>query len=227
MNQKKPDLTKYLAVATDYDGTIAKDGRVKRSTRSAMAELRKSGKKIILVTGRRIISLLKVFDPLTEFDLIVAENGAVIYHPHSEKSQLLAQKPSQDFIDILTAKQVNPLTVGEVVVATWKPHHKTVTETIKTMNLPLEIILNKRAVMILPAGVNKASGLKVAIEQLNLSLENIIGIGDAENDLDLLNISSFGIAVANALPIVKQQADWVTSKKRGDGVKEAIDLMIN
>ncbi|MGF1489168.1 MAG: HAD family hydrolase [Prochloraceae cyanobacterium] len=226
MNQIKPDLSKYLALATDYDGTIAKDGRVKLSTRSAISSLRNSGKKIILVTGRRIVSLSKVFDNLKEFDLIVAENGAVIYDPNTGKSQLLAQKPPQDFIATLEAKQVTPLTVGEVVVATWKPHDRTVTRVIQAMNLPLEIILNKKAVMVLPKKINKASGLKIAIDRLNLAPENIVGIGDAENDLDLLNISGFGIAVANALPILKQQADWVTTKSRGEGVEEAISLML-
>lgn len=151
MNQKKPDLTKYLALATDYDGTIAKDGKVKRSTREAISRLRQSGKKTILVTGRRIISLLKVFEDSREFDLIVAENGAVIYNPHTQKTRLLAEKPAQDFIDTLKAKRVTPLTVGEVIVATWKPHDRTVTEVIKAMNLSLEIILNKKAVMILPS----------------------------------------------------------------------------
>lgn len=226
LSPEKNSINNYLALATDYDGTLAKDGRVKQSTWSAISRLHQSGKKIILVTGRRISSLYKVCDRLTEFDLIVAENGAVIYNPNTKKSQLLAEKPPQDFIDTLAAKQVNPLTVGEVIVATWKPHNKTVTEAIQAMNLPLQIILNKKAVMILPRGVNKATGLKVAIAQLNLSPENIIGIGDAENDLDLLNISGFGIAVANALPILKQQADWVTTGERGDGVEEAIALMI-
>ena len=217
---------KYLALATDYDGTIAKDGRVKQSTWSAISKLRQSGKKIILVTGRRITSLFKVCDRLTEFDLIVAENGAVIYNPSTQKSQLLGQKPPQDFIDTLKAKQVKPLTVGEVIVATWKPHDNTVTKVIKAKNLSLEIIFNKKAVMILPTGVNKASGLKTALYQLNLSPDNIIGIGDAENDLDLLNISGFGIAVANALPILKQQADWVTTGERGNGVEQAIEWML-
>ncbi len=226
MNQNKPNLNQYLALATDYDGTIAKDGRVKQTTRAAIANLRQSGKKVILVTGRRIISLKRVYDRLADFDLIVAENGAVIYNPQTEKSQLLGQKPPQDFIDFLNNKGVNPLTVGEVVVATWKPHHNSAIEVIKTMNLPLEIILNKKAVMILPAGVNKASGLKTAIAELNLSLESVIGIGDAENDLDLLRISGFGIAVANALPILKQQADWIARGERGEGVEQAIEMML-
>ena len=227
MTQKQPNLTKYLALATDYDGTIAKDGKVKLSTWSAISKLRRSGKKIILVTGRRIISLNRVCNRLTEFDLIVAENGAVIYNPQTQKSQLLGQQPERDFIDTLKDKGVNPLTVGEIIIATWKPHHNTVIEVIQAMNLPLEIILNKKAVMILPTGVNKASGLKTAIASLNLSLENIIGIGDAENDIDLLNISGFGISVANGLPILKQQADWITQGERGEGVEEAIDRMVN
>ena len=44
------------------------------------------------------------------------------------------------------------------------------------------MIFNKGAVMILPSGVNKATGLAAALEELGLSPHNVVGVGDAEND---------------------------------------------
>ena len=55
-------------------------------------------------------------------------------------------------------------------------------EAIRDLGLELQIIFNKGAVMVLPAGVNKASGLAVALARLGLSPHNVVGVGDAEND---------------------------------------------
>ena len=43
---------RYIAIATDYDNTLAVDGRVERETIAALERLIQSGRKIILVTGR-------------------------------------------------------------------------------------------------------------------------------------------------------------------------------
>ncbi len=213
----------YLAIATDYDGTIAENGRVKASTWGALSLWRQSGKKLILVTGRILDDLLRVCDRIEEFDLIVAENGAIIYCPLKKEVKLLAKPPNEVFIENLKKRGVDPVLVGQVIVATWQPHQQIVTEVIQEMDLSLEVILNKRAVMVLPAGVNKASGMEIAIEQLNISPDRIIAVGDAENDIDLLKLSGLGVAVGNATPELKKLADWVTQGERGKGVEELIE----
>ena len=68
------------------------------------------------------------------------------------------------------------------IVATWEPHETVVLEAIHELGLELQIIFNKGAVMVLPSGVNKATGLAAALEELRLSAHNVVGIGDAEND---------------------------------------------
>ncbi|MBE9166815.1 HAD family phosphatase [Pleurocapsales cyanobacterium LEGE 06147] len=215
----------YLALASDYDGTLATDGEVDEATLNALIRLRQSGKKLILVTGRRISSLVEIFKPIDIFDRVVAENGALLYYPKSQQSQLLCEPPSVEFVDTLKNRGVEPLSMGEAIVATWEPHEATVRKTIGEMNLPLQIIANKRAIMVLPVGINKASGVKVAMKELNLPSERVVGVGDAENDLDLLHCCGLGVAVGNALPEVKAKADWVTKGARGLGVQEAIERL--
>ena len=61
------------------------------------------------------------------------------------------------------------MSTGRVIVATWEPHETIVLETIRDLGLELQVIFNKGAVMVLPAGVNKATGLAAALEQLGLS----------------------------------------------------------
>ena len=104
--------------------------------------------------------------------------------------------------------------VGDVIVATWEPHETTVLQTIHDLGLELQIIFNKGAVMILPTGVNKATGLRAALTKLGISHHNTVGIGDAENDEAFLKLCEASAAVDNALDVVKKQVDIVT---RGPG----------
>jgi hypothetical protein len=80
--------------------------------------------------------------------------------------------------------------------------------------------------MVLPSGVNKKSGLQAALRDLCLSAHNVVGIGDAENDHAFLAACECGVAVANALPSVKERADLVTSSRHGAGVAELIDILV-
>ncbi|MEH2262773.1 HAD family hydrolase [Nostoc sp.] len=126
----------------------------------------------------------------------------------------------------LRERQVNSLSVGRVIVATWHPQETIVLETICQMGLELQVILNKGAVMVLPSGINKATGLAAALDEMQLSPENVVGIGDAENDHDFLNICGYSVAVANALPTLKERVDFVTNGSRGNGVIELIEKLI-
>ena len=170
---------------------------------------------------------MQVFPYIDLFERAVVENGALLYRPASGEEKLLGAPPSEVLIQTLQGRGVNPLSVGRVITAAWEPHAKIVNQTIRELGLPLEVILNKRAVMVLPKGVNKASGLRIALDELGLSPEKVVGVGDAENDLDLLNLCGYGVAVANALPMLKNCADFVTVGERGAGVCELIDKLMD
>ena len=118
------------------------------------------------------------------------------------------------------------MSVGEVIVATWHPHEAAVLESIRRLGLDLQVIFNKDAVMVLPAGVNKMSGLAHALAELKLSRHNVLGVGDAENDLAFLRCCECSVAVANAIPAVKDKVDLVTEGARGRGVAELIDRVL-
>ncbi|TIT33146.1 MAG: HAD family phosphatase, partial [Mesorhizobium sp.] len=73
----------FIALATDYDGTLAHEGIVAEKTVAALERVKKSGRKLILVTGRELPDLKRVFPEIGLFDKVVAENGALIYTPAS------------------------------------------------------------------------------------------------------------------------------------------------
>lgn len=217
---------RFHALATDYDGTIAHDGGVDGPTLAALERVRKSGRKLILVSGRELPDLNTVFDRLDLFDLAVLENGAIIYNPQTKETRVLAEPPPPKFAAELKKRGVKPVSVGHVIVATFQPHQDIVFKTIHDLGLELQVIFNKDAVMVLPSGVNKATGLTAALEELGLSPHNAVGVGDAENDHAFLRLCECSAAVDNALPAVKETADVVTPSKRGAGVAELIDLLL-
>jgi HAD superfamily hydrolase (TIGR01484 family) len=218
---------RLFVIATDYDGTLATNGRVGESTSAALRKLKRAGCKLLLVTGRQLEDLVSTFDESELFDLLVLENGALIYNPATKQRRLLCEPPPQNFAEALRAAGVKRLGCGEAIVATWHPYEEVVLETIRHQGLDLQVIFNKDAVMVLPAGVNKASGLATALEELAISPRNVIAVGDAENDLAFLKISEFGVAVANALPAVKDAADYVTSRDHGGGVEELVERILS
>lgn len=216
----------FIALATDYDGTLAHDGIVARKTLAALERFKKSGRKLVLVTGRELPDLKRVFSEVSLFDKVVAENGALIYTPASEDERVIAPSPEPKFVARLKKRGVKPLSVGQSIVATWEPHQATVLEVIKNLGLELEIIFNKGAVMILPSGINKATGLAAALQDLRLSPHNVVGVGDAENDHAFLQACGCSVVVDNAIPAVKDNANLVMRGARGKGVEELIDKMI-
>jgi hydroxymethylpyrimidine pyrophosphatase-like HAD family hydrolase len=217
---------RYLALACDYDGTLAKDGVVDRPTVEALERLRASGRKLILVTGREKEDLGRVFQSLELFDLIVAENGALVFQPTGKDETVLGAPPPARFVHRLQKAGVEPLSVGRVIVATSRPHEKAVLQVIQELGLEMHVIFNKGSVMVLPAGVNKASGLALALAKLHLSPHNVVGVGDAENDHSFLAACECGVAVANAIPMLKKAADFTTHHDHGAGVVELIDELI-
>jgi hydroxymethylpyrimidine pyrophosphatase-like HAD family hydrolase len=216
----------YHVLAVDYDGTIATDGHVDDATVEALRRVKKSGRKLVLVTGRVLPTLLEVFPHVGLFDLIVAENGALVFDPATQEKILLASPPPQEFMNILSERGVPPLEIGHVIVATWTPHETVVFEAIRDLALELQIIFNKGAVMVLPSGINKAAGLAAALEKLGLSPHNAVGVGDAENDQAFLELCGVSAAVSNALDSVKQLADWQLTQARGAGVVEVIEQLL-
>lgn len=217
---------RYLTLVADYDGTLAADNRMAEATADALRRLKVSGRRAIMVTGRRLDELLKVCAYPALFDLIVAENGAVIYDPATCRETVLANPPSKAFLQALRTRRITPLEIGEVIVATVESQRSAVQEVLWELGLEHQIIGNRGSVMVLPPGVNKASGLAVALRKLGLSRHEAVGIGDAENDHSFLESCECAAAVANAVPSLAANVDLVTSGENGRGVCELIDELI-
>ena len=240
----------YTVLASDYDGTLAKDGAVDDSTLYALERWRQAGRQLVLITGRKFEDLLQVCPCLPLFNWVVAENGAMLYEPATQREKLLGDRPSESFIQQLRERvhaaaaaqqervavsdemqqvqtQYSLVSHGRIIVSTWEPHSTEAKALIEELGLDIQIILNKGAVMLLPTGVDKAAGIQAVARELETPLDAFVGVGDAENDLPFLQCCGYSVAVANALPDVKTQVSAVTQAERGAGVTELIEQLLS
>lgn len=216
---------RFRAIACDYDGTLANDGRVVAETIEVLKRCRASGRSLLLITGRSLDNLRTVFSDLSLFDLVVAENGALLFDPALGSEEPLCAAPPATFLTQLREQGV-PFTVGKQVVATIRPYEIDVLQLVKEMNLGLDVAFNRESVMVLPSGVDKGTGLTAALAGLGVAPAEVVGIGDAENDLPFLRLCGFSVAVANAIESLKTEVDVVTSAAYGAGVTEIIDGVV-
>lgn len=216
----------YFALACDFDQTLAEMGVVSKNTLAALERLLASGRKVVLVTGRRLDDLQRIFPQLSLFERVVAENGAVLFRPQTGETKLLAEAPPQVFIDALHQRGVSPFSTGLVIVASEQPEDAKILAVIRELGLELQVIYNKGAVMVLPSGANKGTGLLAALSEMCISHHNVVAIGDAENDHALLNTCECGIAVSNAIQTLRERADFTSSAPDGKGVQEIIDRLL-
>jgi hydroxymethylpyrimidine pyrophosphatase-like HAD family hydrolase len=217
---------RYLALAIDYDGTLATRGQVPDEVLPWLQRLNDSGRKLILVTGRELADLGKVFPHLAFFARVVAENGAILYDPAKNTEQALGKPAPAELIEALRRRKVEPLRVGRVLLATIENQRAKILEAIRDLGVEYQLVFNKGSLMVLPSGVNKRSGLSAALRELRLSEHNVVGVGDAENDHALLAACECAVAVANALPSIKKRADLVTRGGPGQGVVEVIEALL-
>ena len=212
---------RYTALALDYDGTIAKDGVVAPHVLAGLEALKASGRRLLLVTGRELEELLGIFPAIGLFDRVVAENGALLYRPATGERVELGEPPPHALIEALKASGI-PLAVGHTILATVRPHETVVLEAIARLGLEQQVIFNKGAVMVLPPGCNKASGLKTALGELRLSPRNVVAGGDGENDHAMLEMAEYAVATANGIQTLKDAADYVTTATHGEGILEVV-----
>ena len=203
---------KFGVLALDYDGTIARDGVLDPEVRSAIADVRKRGISVVIVTGRILAELEQVAGDLHFVDAVVGENGAVMWFANGHTRQL-SYSTSTQFLQELRRRGLD-FKAGQCVVELDAAAAPQVLAVIRELELPLVQLFNRGRLMVLPQAVSKGAGLREALATLRLSVHNAIGIGDAENDHDLLASCELGVAVSWGSHLLQEAADEVL---QGDG----------
>jgi hydroxymethylpyrimidine pyrophosphatase-like HAD family hydrolase len=213
---------KLVALALDFDGTIAIDGVLDPAVRRAIAAARQHGIVVVLATGRRLADLQRAAGDLTCFDAVVAENGAVLHFPASGRHVVIGHPPSQLFVDHLRRRGVE-VEVGETVIETGAGSACAALDVLRRLEQPLVLAFNRGRLMVLPQAVSKSTGLRRALTALRVSIHNAVGIGDAENDHDLLDACEVGVAVGWGSPALRAVADEIIQGSGPASVAAYID----
>jgi hydroxymethylpyrimidine pyrophosphatase-like HAD family hydrolase len=210
-------------LAVDYDGTVAAHGRLEPATTRALTRVRESGRKVVLVSGRLLPDLRSVCpDVDLIFDAIVAENGALVHSPARRETRLLGDAPEPSLVEALKRQGVR-FDLGASIVATDEAFAERALTAIREAGVERSLVFNKGSLMLLPGGVTKGTGLLAALAAMELSPHNVVAVGDAENDHAFLALAECAVAVADAIPALKERADYVTRAKSGHGVIELIE----
>lgn len=201
------------ALALDYDRTLTtQDLRPVPRALEALADARSRGLKVIVVSGRDLPYLEKHLGPYA--DALVAENGAL--WKLTEGGDATRTHPTlSDIRKALEGLDVEA-EFGEVLASVDIAHHDRLAEHLRGQEW--DLIKNRDRVMVLPRGVDKAVGLLAALRALGIDPRQAAAAGDGENDVPLLRAVGLGLAVENAVPELKQEADEVLPLPGGDGI---------
>jgi hydroxymethylpyrimidine pyrophosphatase-like HAD family hydrolase len=215
---------KLSVLALDYDGTTARHDSMGPLVREAIAAARARGIAVLLVTGRILDELRRVAGDLSFVDGVVAENGAVLHIPARGHTTTLAPPLPSGFVDELRRRSI-PHQRGQCLVDTDANEAPTLLDLIRTLQLPLVLIFNAGRVMTMPQGVSKATGLRIMLDTLRRSSHNMVAIGDAENDHELLRLAEVGAAVEWGSPALRAAADTVVAGSGPRGVAEYVQTL--
>ncbi len=195
-------------LAVDFDGTIAFGDTLHPDAAEAIRAARAAGVIVILATGRILSDLDSLLPRNSPFDVIVAENGAVLRFPGQPTAVLLGRSPDPRFLAGLTHRGIHHRS-GDCVVEADAAAAPGVLDAIREHDLPLGITFNRGRLMALPLGVTKGSGLSEALWRLRASGHSALAIGDGENDHPLFDACEFGAAVEWGSDTLKQAAEVV------------------
>jgi hydroxymethylpyrimidine pyrophosphatase-like HAD family hydrolase len=209
------------ALACDFDGTIASDDRIRPAAHAALERARRAGLRLVLVSGRTFFELTRVCDCLELFDVVVAENGGVLYYPGPAVLSDQGPPPPARLLAELDRRGVQ-YEVGRVIVGTSRSDEPDVRAALDATGITRAIAYNRAFLMLLPEGLDKASGVQGALRTLGLSFHDVVAFGDAENDLPLFEACGWSACPASAEAALREAADWVFPGEDGDSVAAAI-----
>lgn len=214
-------LLRPRALACDFDGTLASADAIAGPVKEALHAARRSGIRLILITGRTFFDLTRVCDCLELFEVVVAENGAVLYWPTSGALRCNAPPPPEALRRELDRRGV-AYQLGHVVVGATRGDEPAIRAALAASGVSLEIVYNRGFLMLLPTGVDKGSGIRRALQHLGLSHHDVLAIGDAENDLALFAACGWSACPGSAESAALRAADWIFPGHDGDAIAAAL-----
>jgi hypothetical protein len=155
------------------------------------------------------------------FDIVVAENGGILYFPGTGTIRNVAPPPPPELLGELERRSLF-FRVGRTIVDMARSDAEHARQALMATQTRMDLVFNRGSLMLLPSGISKGTGVRSAIQALGLTGHEVLALGDAENDLDFFDACDWRACPENAVPELKQQADWVFPGENGTGIARAI-----
>jgi len=223
--EESHNVFKPKAIAVDIDGTLTNKKRAINCR--AVEALRKLKIPVVLATGNISCFARAVAKMIGVSDIVICENGGVVRFSYDGDDIVLGDKQKcLKALEILKKRfDVELLDVEYRKSEVCLRRNFPIEEARKILPKDVRIVDTGFAYHIIDANVSKGRALKFIANKLGLDVKDFVAIGDSENDIEMLEVAGFGVAVANADLKLKEVADLVTSKPNGDGVVEALEFL--
>jgi len=238
-------------IALDMDGTLLNnEHEVPHENQVAIEKAKEQGFHVVISTGRSLSTCKEIIEPLGESAYLVTINGGEIYDQHfnliernsfdpkdvrklwdlTQKHQasfwsstvqgrFSSQDPfegePEDYEWIKYGFNFEDEELRDTIIAELKDHDSFEV----TNSSPLNLEIN-------PAGINKATALRKVSKWLDITMDNVMAVGDSLNDIAMIREAGFGVAMGNAQDIVKEEANMVTGTNVENGVAQAIEYVL-
>lgn len=213
------------ALACDFDGTLASSERIGSYVRQTLERARAADLRLILVTGCTFFELTRAWDFLELFDGVVAENGAVVYYPRLAMIRDQGPPAPGRLLAELDERGIG-YRAGRVIVGAARAQENGVREALVAAGVTRELVYDRGALVLLPSGVSKGSGVHHVLRFLGLSPHDVLAIGVAASDFALFDACGFGACSGDSVEAVRERADWIFPETHADGVATAIANLV-
>ncbi len=219
------------ALVCDIDGTITdRQRRINTQAIESVRQLVDRGMEVVLASGNTACFMDTLCRMIGTKGTFIAENGGVYrigfdgeLHLNGDQSRC---REAFHILDTYFRTKGETLHLyGDRYRFTDIAFGRTVSsdEVKKVLaDIPIKVVDTGYAIHLQVPEVNKGNALVQLSTEIGLSPADFLAIGDSVNDLEMLSSAGTSVAVANADLKVQNVADWVTQKKYGEGVVEAI-----
>jgi hydroxymethylpyrimidine pyrophosphatase-like HAD family hydrolase len=215
-------MNRIRLVLSDYDRTFTDETlRVAPGLAETIGRLRDKGVLFSVVSGRKFSFMMDFYRSMNGLvDSFIAENGCIGY-ARGSRQVICETVHRDDLLQTLDRKAV-PYDAGDVVISVHRKYLPAVEQVLEGYPA-YHVIKNVDSLMLLPHGASKATGIRWLMDMYCVDTNEMACIGDAENDIDMRALCSVMGAVANALPAVKKESDYVCRDSFGAGLREFLE----
>ncbi|MBN2734921.1 MAG: phosphoglycolate phosphatase [Methanomicrobiaceae archaeon] len=219
------------ALICDIDGTITdKSRRINLDSVNVIRTLIDNDIPVVLASGNTVCSLTFLCKMIGTDGTIISENGGVYRINYTGEQKICGDidscriaferlddyyskkgvklelySPEYRFADIAFAHNVDPKEVAELV-----------------KDLPVRILDSGFAIHIQSESVNKGTTFLKVAEEMHISPKDFLAVGDSSNDIEMIKNAGIGVAVLGGQVEAAEVADYVSTKKYGDGFSESV-----